>query len=260
VSETFGAPYADAYDPLYADKDYDAECDLIESVAARHGISAGTVLDLGCGTGRHAVILASRGWIVTGVDRSEEMLSIARQRARQVGAAGIDFHVGDVRSVRVQKTFDLVLLMFAVLGYQLADSDVAATLDTAAAHLRPGGLVLFDVWNGPAVENIGPSSRSKTAKSNGEVIRRQADGVLDRDRHLCTVVYRIEWIDGETVARSAQEEHTVRYFFEPELRRWASDAGIEIIESGAFPDFDRPIDPTEWNALYVARAPAVLEV
>jgi SAM-dependent methyltransferase len=259
VSETFGAPYADAYDPLYSDKDYEAESDLIETLAGRFGSGSGSVLDLGCGTGRHSVIMASRGWQVIGVDRSEQMLTIATQRALRAGVQNVEFDLGDVRSVRLDQRFDLVLLMFAVLGYQLSDADVSATLETAATHLRPGGLLLFDVWNGSAVEAIGPSSRSKTVDSNGEIIRRHADGVLDRERHLCTVGYQIDWLDGERVVRSAEERHTVRYFFESELRTMASEAGLELLASGAFPAFDKPIDKTEWNALYVARAPAVLD-
>ena len=59
MSEMFGAVYADAYDLLYQDKDYDAECDLIESLFKNYGESGiKSVLDLGCGTGNHAVPLA----------------------------------------------------------------------------------------------------------------------------------------------------------------------------------------------------------
>jgi SAM-dependent methyltransferase len=254
VSQTFGGRYADAYDSLYSDKDYDAECDLIETLASRFGTDAGSVLDLGCGTGRHSVVLARRDWHVTGIDRSDEMLAIARQRAAQADARRTEFRVGDVRTVRLEKRFDVVLLMFAVLGYQLTDPDVKATLETARGHLRPGGVVLFDVWNGPAVEDIGPSSRSKTVESNGQVIRRVATGVLDRDRHLCTVQYKLDWLDGNTVARSTEEQHSVRYFFEPEIEAFAADANLEVVASGAFPEFERPIDATQWNALYVARS------
>lgn len=253
MTDAFGSRYADAYDPLYADKDYAAECDLVQSLAARFGSPAGKMLDLGCGTGRHAVLFGARGWRVTGVDRSAEMLAIARRRATEVGSRSVHFESGDIRSVRLDGRFDVALLMFAVLGYQLADADVAATLATAGAHLRPGGLLFFDVWNGSAVEEIGPSLRTKTVAHGANRIRRRALGVLDRARHQCTVDYDIEWLVGETVTDSAHEQHTVRYFFEAELRHLLAAAGLEIVTSGAFPDFDRPISNSEWNALYVAR-------
>lgn len=158
MTDTFGPAYADAYDALYADKDYEAECDLIQSLAAVDGCGSGTVLDLGCGTGRHAVILAGRGGRVTGVDRSPEMIAIATRRAEDAGVPSIDLRVGDIRTARVGGRFDVVLLMFAGLGYQLDDTDVVATHETAAAHLEPGGILALDVWNGPAVEVIGPRS------------------------------------------------------------------------------------------------------
>jgi 2-polyprenyl-3-methyl-5-hydroxy-6-metoxy-1,4-benzoquinol methylase len=57
----FNSLYANQYDELYAGKGYDAECDLIESAVRRHGAAAKTVLDVGCGTGGHAIVLARRG-------------------------------------------------------------------------------------------------------------------------------------------------------------------------------------------------------
>ena len=251
----FGRAYADAYDVLYADKDYEAECRLIQSIATRLGRGSDTILDLGCGTGRHAVILAGHGSRVVGVDLSADMVEVARCRAEAAGVSLIDFQVGDVRSFRSRDRFDLVLLMFAVLGYQLEDADVEATLETAAQHLQPGGVLIFDVWNGPGVESIGPEVRTKSMPSGDHVLRRHARGTLDRSRHMCSVEYTLEWIvDGE-VERTAQEEHRMRYFFREELDELAGHAGLGIVDAGAFPGFPRPAGDVDWNALYVARAP-----
>src|SRR5688500_8739032 len=123
MTEIFGPTYADAYDVLYAEKDYEAECDAIELLAERHGSGSATVLDLGCGTGRHTVILAGRGKVVTGVDISPDMLEHAQRRAAERGLPTLDLQLGDVRTVRLGRRYDVVLLMFAVLGYQLTDGD-----------------------------------------------------------------------------------------------------------------------------------------
>jgi SAM-dependent methyltransferase len=254
VTGTFGRAYADAYDAIYADKDYEAECRLIESIAARYGRGSSTVLDLGCGTGRHAVILAARGRSVVGVDVSTDMVAIARRRAADAGVSSVDFEVGDVRTFQSDSRFDVALLMFAVLGYQLEDADVEATLETAARHLLPGGVLIFDVWNGPAVEAIGPTTRTKSAPSGTGVLRRGARGTLDARHHICAVDYTVEWIIEDNVVREAQERHRMRYFFEDELDQMARQAGLEIVQSGAFPDFQRPAGKDDWNALYVARA------
>ena len=76
MSDTFGAAYAQQYDLLYQDKDYDAEVALLERLFHAHDLEGMAVLDLGCGTGQHAIRLAQRGYDVTGVDRSPEMLRI----------------------------------------------------------------------------------------------------------------------------------------------------------------------------------------
>jgi SAM-dependent methyltransferase len=251
VTRTFGSTYADAYDALYADKDYEAECDLIESVAEEHGRGSGTILDLGCGTGRHALILAGRGWEVTGVDLSVEMLSIARRRADEAGVSGVDLRTGDVRTVRVGRQFDVVLLMFAVLGYQLTDVDVEATLRTAAVHLKPGGVLMLDVWHGPAVESIGPTHRTKTVEHADGRITRSATGALEPTGQVCVVDYTLEWLWDDRVIRSEREQHRMRYFFGEEIVSMAKRSGLTVVASGAFPDMDRAATGLDWTAGYV---------
>jgi ubiquinone/menaquinone biosynthesis C-methylase UbiE len=60
MSQSFGLIYSDAYDLIYRDKDYNAECDLIERIFQTYSNSTRSVLDLGCGTGNHAFPLAQR--------------------------------------------------------------------------------------------------------------------------------------------------------------------------------------------------------
>ena len=254
MTDVFGPAYADAYDALYADKDYAAECDLIESLATELGRGCATLLDLGSGTGGHALILAERGREVVGVDLSPEMVGIAQRRSADAGARSAQFLVGDVRTFRSEARFDTVLLMFAVLGYQLSDRDVEATLETAAMHLRPGGVLIFDVWNGPAVEAIGPTTRTKVVPLETGELRRSAAGTLEAQQRICTVDYTIEWIEDDSVTWTVREQHRMRYFFEDELHGLVGHAGLEIVKSGAFPDFDRRAGLDDWNALYVARA------
>jgi len=143
----FGALYAGAYDALYASKDYAGEVELLESLFATHATRpVRSVLDLGCGTGRHAAILGSRGYRVVGVDRSNEMLAIAGRRAAGLPAGRVRFRRGDIRSIRLAERFDAVVLMFNVLGYQVTDADALRTVGTARRHLEPGGLFACDVW------------------------------------------------------------------------------------------------------------------
>ena len=140
LHEVFGSNYAEAYDIVYRDKDYAAECDLIERLFQRYGEGPmASVLDLGCGTGNHSLLLDQRGYEVVGVDRSASMLAHARSKAAKSepnNGRKEAFYQGDIRNVDLQRQFDAVLIMFAVLGYQLENSDVLSALKTARRHLR----------------------------------------------------------------------------------------------------------------------------
>src|SRR5581483_2908121 len=161
MSEVFGALYADTYDSLYRDKNYEEECDLLEQLWREHASSpVRSVLDLGCGSGGHALRLAARGYEVLGVDRSERMLSRARQKANALGLRErVLFHCADMRALELERCFDSVVVLFAALGYQATNGDVLAALRTSRAHLAPGGILVFDVWYGPAVLRERPEQR-----------------------------------------------------------------------------------------------------
>src|SRR5687767_15552243 len=89
VNEQFGDAYASVYDSVYAAKDYASECDVIEGrlMPALHA-GPWSILDLGCGTGGHAIPLAQRGHTITGVDRATVMLERANRKAGEAGVAG----------------------------------------------------------------------------------------------------------------------------------------------------------------------------
>jgi len=252
MTDTFGSTYAGIYDALYQDKDYGQECDVVEDVFATYGERpVRTILDLGCGTGGHAVPLAQRGYEVVGVDRSEAMLAQARQRA--VPVAGVAFQAGDLRELDLGRRFDSVLMMFAVLGYQLGNRDVLAALATARRHLQDGGLLVFDVWYGPAVLVERPSQRVKLLRVPDGQVLRVASGSLDARYHACQVEYHVWRMEQQRVVAETRERHTMRFFFPLEIELLLEQTGLELVRLGAFPRLDREPDESTWNVCVVAR-------
>jgi SAM-dependent methyltransferase len=246
----FGAEYAAAYDTLYGDKDYLAECDLIECVfRAYAGQRVRRVLDLGCGTGGHAAPLAERGYQIVGVDRSGAML----ERAQARGSAA-RFVQADILGLDLGETFDAVVMMFAVLGYQVANAEVLGALATVRRHLRPGGLFVADAWYGPAVLRERPTDRVKVQDTPDGQIIRAASGELDVRHHLCNVRYHVWRIDHHERVSQTTEEHRMRYFFPLELEALAQQSGLDVLRLGQFPEFDREPDERSWNVMLVARA------
>jgi SAM-dependent methyltransferase len=249
----FTQQYADQYDLLYGDKNYQVECDLLEQTFEKYGTTqVDSILDLGCGTGNHSVELARRGYRVKGVDLSDDMLSHAIKKAAALTNAP-SFQKGDVRSVMLDDKFDVVLMMFAVLGYQLSNDDLVAALTTVQKHLKPDGLFIFDVWFGPAVLAIRPSERVKVLPTlDGKVIR-AASGSVDSNKQQVEVRYHLWHLSGNILVSETEETHHMRYFFPQELAFFMSQCGLSLLNLNAFPDIEHIADETTWNCLGIGR-------
>lgn len=251
MTEVFGPDYSAAYDALYVDKDYRAECDIIEQRFLGANKPVRTILDLGCGTGRHSVELAQRGYELVGIDLSEAMLDRARRRAASEGA-NATFLLGDVRHVELGRRFDAVLSMFAVIGYQTDTTDLRATFDNVRRHLEPGGVFVFDVWYAPAVLAVGPSTRVKVVPTEGGEIERRAVGTLGPVERVCSVRYELTRRRADGSSSTTYETHRMRYFDERELDALLAKSGLALRSVSAFPDVEHEPSVASWNVLVVA--------
>jgi predicted TPR repeat methyltransferase len=254
-SAVFGPAYADSYDHFYVDKDYAAECDFLEEVMRRYAAGpVRTILDLGCGTGGHALLLARRGYEITAVDRSEEMLRIAQAKAAVNGQQPAVFHQGDIRTLDLGQTFDVVTAMFAVMGYMLSNEDLASALRSARRHVAPGGILIFDAWFGPGVLSDRPSDRYKLIEVNGERIVRFAHTEMDVISHTAAVHYHVLRLRNNQIAGETREVHRMRYLFPQEIAYFLSTCGFGIELLCPFPRIDQALTDQHWNFSVVARA------
>jgi len=102
----------------------------------------GTALDLGCGAGYNALMLAEAGWSVTGVDWSEHAVKLANKRAEKLGLLA-KFIVGDITNWQPAEYFDLVISTYALPGGQ----DSLKALDTALSALKTGATLILAEWD-----------------------------------------------------------------------------------------------------------------
>ena len=250
--QVFGRGYADQYDLLYSDKDYEAECDFVEAIFHKLDVPVKTILDLGCGTGGHAIPLAQRGYQVTGVDRSEEMLMIVRQKAQSAGVE-VEFVLGDIRRVELERTFDAVIAMFAVISYQTTNADLAAACRTARRHLKPGGIFTFDCWHGPGVLTDRPMQRVKIVQDGDRRVVRFTEPVLDVVTHTVETHFKVWTIEGGRIISEVDESHLMRFLFPREIAYFLEVAGFEQTEFCPFLEINRVLDDACWNMTVMAR-------
>lgn len=250
----FDSGYAAAYDLMYQDKNYSGECDAIERLLGELGETDGKrVLDLGCGTGGHSLELSTRGYEVVGLDQSTSMLDIASAKAKEQGT-NVHFIAGDLRSFELDGTFDVILCMFAVLNYQVEDDDVLAALQNARRHLAPGGLLIGDIWYGPAVITLRPQTRFSSISDGMRRLLKFSTGTLDTARQTCLVDLDLWMINGKVVEFEAHETHEIRYFFPRELSLLFEASGMDLVRIGSFPNHDQPPTDQTWNVFVAGRA------
>lgn len=256
MSTVFGPTYAAAYDLFYAEKDYEAECDVIERAFTEFSaVPIHRVLDLGCGTGGHAIPLAGRGYEIVGVDRSPGMLTVAQVKAETADVTGrISFVLDDVTAAHPMASYDAALMMFNVLGYQAFPAEVSAALAAVRRALRPGGLFLFDVWQAPAVEFEPPAQRSQIAEQDGARLIRLSSGQLEPAAETCSVRIQVLRLVDDLVTDKTIEQHQIRYFRREPLMKSLEGAGMELLRLGSFPEYWREPNIQQWSVLGVARA------
>jgi SAM-dependent methyltransferase len=243
--------YAKYYDLIYQDKNYEKETDFLEEI---FGVTfkPKRILEVGCGTGNYTKLLLERGYDVTAVDLSEDMLTVARDKC------ACKFTQGDIRDITLNEKFDACLALFAVMSYITETSAIIQALNNIRSHLNPDGIFIFDVWNGLAVMRLLPERRIKEVENDELKIIRIAVPNLRSFDHICEVNYKLIILNKEdTTVTEIAETHGVRFYFPQELRYYVEKAGFEVLKICPFLDLNGSVDETVWNMTVIARAVGV---
>ncbi|MFH7245463.1 MAG: class I SAM-dependent DNA methyltransferase [Spirulina sp.] len=250
--------YAQYYDLLYQDKDYQAEANFVISLVNAHAPKAKTILELGCGTGRHAEYFVDVGYQVWGVEKSPEMIAQCQKRWLQLPKdkqQAFNPVEGDLRLINLDQKFDVVIALFHVISYQTANQDIRRAFDNVRNHLKPGGLFIFDFWYGPAVLSEKPEIRVKRLENDRLKVIRIAESNLLFNENIVTVNYEIFAEDKiQSNTHVLHECHRMRYFFLPELTAYLESAQLSQIEYMAWLTGEIPSLST-WGVYAIARLP-----
>ncbi|MEH7414060.1 class I SAM-dependent methyltransferase [Neobacillus drentensis] len=136
--------FAYLYDELMKDAPYDQWVSFVQDILVKYDVEATSLLDLACGTGEISVRLANQGFEVTGIDLSEDMLSVAQAKAESLGVK-IPFFQQDMANLEGQGQFDVVSIFCDSLNYLQTEEEVISTFSNVHQHLQDNGLFVFDV-------------------------------------------------------------------------------------------------------------------
>jgi len=177
------------------------------------------ILDLACGQGRHAVILARLGYRVAGLDRSAALLRRAEEAARGV-AGEVAWVLGDMRSLPFGQEFDACLSLFTSFGYFQDEAENEEVLRQVYSVLRPGGALFLDLPNhGHQRQHPHPTSW-----------RRHGAAIVLEETHFdpatCRSTTTFTWLEG---GQAESITHSVRHYTAPEMTAMLRRTGLEPV-------------------------------
>lgn len=241
--------YSQYYNLLYKDKNYVAEVDYLADLIDQYGSQGKKIIELGSGTGKHANLLAEKGYQILGIERSPEMVDIANRSK----AINVDFKVADITNFEIDQFFDIALSLFHVISYLTNNQSLVDTFKNVHRHLNSGGLFIFDVWHSVAVNFQVPEKRTKILQDQNIEVTRNANPVIHHELNIVEVNYDItvkNLSNGST--HFFKEQHPMRHFSRPEIELLAYATGFELIHSEEFLSKNTPTGES-WGVCYILK-------
>ncbi len=242
---------APIYDEINSDIDYVAWADFIEEIVRReyHGVPE-LVLDLGCGTGSMTLELARRGYDMTGVDYSPEMLDIARSAAERCGLSDrMLWLLQDICDLELYGTVDVTVSCLDTVNHITEVAALRECFSLVHNYLNPDGLFIFDINGKYKFENI-YADRSYVMDSGDSCCVWQ--NYYNPRSHICDFYITLFKRNSDGSYDRYDEEQRERMYTLRSLRRVLSDTGFELL--GAYGDFDfSPADDLSERIYVVAK-------
>ncbi len=216
------------YDLMHQHRNYSRECQFADKLIQKYYPGTKRVLDIGCGTGEHAVKMAQLGYQVTAIDTSRDMISFAEKKAKKVGVS-VEFKCTDVHDLNIVPEFQAVYCLGYTFHYMTTYSDVMSFFNTINKLLSQG-VFLVDFINGwGLIEGI---HRDKFVYQHEDTtIFHFEQASLDKKKRVRHIefYYLIDHHDGRVKTVFAEED--LRIFFEDEVQMLLSNCGFEHVES-----------------------------
>ena len=218
--------FARIYDQLMQDVDYSSWARHYHALLKARGVQKGArCVECACGTGSLTIPLRKLGLNMTGVDLSEDMLEIAMDKARKAGVM-IPFICQDMRELSLPRRTDAVLCTCDGVNYLLTEDDLSQFLQSAAAALKPGGALIFDLSTPFKLRyTLGSNMLNRAEEDYAYLWDNQWD---EENRTVSMLLTLFTREKGETLFTRTQEMQT--------QRAWEMDELIKAMEKAGFGD------------------------
>ncbi len=214
------------YDRIMSDIDYGAWCDFYENCFTTYSDGVKKILDLACGTGSITVPMAKRGYQMTGIDLSGEMLTLAQKKADDERVR-IRFSEQNMALFDAGQGYDAAICSFDGYNYLLKPDDVRSSFEKVMESLREGGLFIFDVSTPYKYEHI---------LADNAYVYEYDDLFLSWQNYyrkkagLCDFYLTFFIENGGTWRRMDETQRQRRYPL-ASLRKMLAEAGFEVLDT-----------------------------
>ena len=240
---------APIYDKVNGDVDYSLWADFIEKIIKREYTCGKPelLLDLGCGTGRMTLELARRGYDMTGVDYSVEMLDIARERAENAGFSDkMLWLCQDITEFELYGTVDVTVSCLDTVNHITSSTELSKCFSLVHNYLIPDGLFIFDVNGKYKFENTYGTEAYVIEDENSFCVWQNYYNPKSR---ICDFYITLFEDNGDGTYQRYDEEQRERMYTLRSLKKLLSDNRFEFI--GAYSDFDFGEGSDESDRIYV---------
>jgi SAM-dependent methyltransferase len=238
--------YSDLYDLLYRDKDYTGEARLVLSLL---GDRVRSLLDVGCGTGRHARAFADLGVAVVGIDRDPAMIAVARSTPCAAKHRP-EFFVGGPNEAPAGP-FDSASSLFNVVNYVLDTATLVDFFQSVSCRLPRGARFIFDSWNGLAALFDPPQIKRVELSHDGRLVVAVSSPTIDLWRQTTIIDVEIEVRAKQDAPDLVRHRFTHRLWTPRELADLLDMAGLTTRRVVPWGDPERDAAVNDWKLLFI---------
>jgi SAM-dependent methyltransferase len=224
--------YSKFYNLLYSDKDYKKESEYIlskieEFIPIKYELIS--LLDIGCGTGKHLKYLTPKLNKAVGIDPSKSMIKIAKIENNN---ESINFKIASAQNLQLNTKFDVIVSLFHVFSYQTNPTDLNLYLSNIYNHLKPNGLFIFDFWFEDAVIFQNPETRVKKIEDSNFKITRISTPKHEKNNKTVDVIFDI-FVQNKLKNNKIKymcETHKMKYFNTNNVEKLLNNYGYTVLK------------------------------